>query len=115
MLSNQNKKIVINYQGGRRVVSIFDILYVEVNKHVLIYHLKKENVTASGTLKKVFEEIGDDSFALCNQCYLVNLRYVTKIDDGIAYLGKIGLVISRAKKKAFIEQLNNYLSLGGGL
>lgn len=47
-----------------RVVSIFDILYVEVNKHVLIYHLKKENVTASGTLKKVFEEIGDDSFAL---------------------------------------------------
>ena len=33
------------------------------------------------TFKEVFEEIGDDSFALCNQCYLVNLKYVEEMQD----------------------------------
>lgn len=114
LLSNQNKKIVINYQGGRRVVSIFDILYVEVNKHVLIYHLKKENVTASGTLKKVFEEIGDDSFALCNQCYLVNLRFVKEINNNMVVVGNDNLQISAPKRKEFCASLAKYLCKCGG-
>ena len=114
LLSNQNKKIVINYQGGRRVVSIFDILYVEVNKHVLIYHLKKENVTASGTLKKVFEEIGDDSFALCNQCYLVNLKYVEEIKDYNVIVSGEKIQISHPKHKQFLHALNSYLRSSAG-
>ncbi len=114
LLSNQNKKVIINYRGGKKVVSIFDILYVEVNKHVLVYHLKKENIVTSGTLKKVIEEINDSNFALCNQCYLVNLRFVKEISDNTVIVGNDSLQISAPKRKEFCKALTKYLCNSGG-
>lgn len=114
LLSNQNKKVIINYRGGKKVVSIFDIVYVEVSKHVLAYHLRKENVVTSGTLKKVIEEINDSNFALCNQCYLVNLRFVKEISDNTVVVGDDSLQISAPKRKEFCKALTKYLCNSSG-
>ena len=111
----KDDEIWISNKDGKMKLNISSIYYIEVIQHMCIYHTKNGNFKATGSLNNIEKTLSKYNFSLCNRCYLVNLRYVTKIDDGIAYLGKIGLVISRAKKKAFIEQLNNYLSLGGGL
>lgn len=113
--NNNDNSITIKYKNSFIKLDIISILYIEVIDHKLIIHTKNEDYSLRDSLDNYIDKLKDYNFSLCNRCYLVNLRYVTKIDDGIAYLGKIGLVISRAKKKAFIEQLNNYLSLGGGL
>lgn len=113
--NNNDNSITIKYKNSFIKLDIISILYIEVIDHKLIIHTKNEDYALRDSLDNYIEKLKNYNFSLCNRCYLVNLRYVTKIDDGIAYLGKIGLVISRAKKKAFIEQLNNYLSLGGGL
>ena len=113
--NNNDNSITIKYKNSFIKLDIISILYIEVIDHKLIIHTKNEDYSLRDSLDNYIDKLKDYNFSLCNRCYLVNLRYVTKIDDGIAYLGKIGLVISRAKKKALIEQLNNYLSLGGGL
>ena len=113
--NNNDNSITIKYKNSFIKLDIISILYIEVIDHKLIIHTKNEDYSLRDSLDNYIDKLKDYNFSLCNRCYLVNLRYVTKIDEGIAYLGKISLVISRAKKKAFIEQLNNYLSLGGGL
>ena len=113
--NNNDNSITIKYKNSFIKLDIISILYIEVIDHKLIIHTENEDYSLRDSLDNYIDKLKDYNFSLCNRCYLVNLRYVTKIDEGIAYLGKIGLVISRAKKKAFIEQLNNYLSLGGGL
>ena len=113
--NNNDNSLTIKYKNSFIKLDIISILYIEVIDHKLIIHTKNEDYALRDSLDNYIEKLKNYNFSLCNRCYLVNLRYVTKIDDGIAYLGKIGLVISRAKKKVFIEQLNNYLSLGGGL
>ena len=54
------------------------------------------------TFKEVFEEIGDDSFALCNQCYLVNLKYVNALyKKDIEMTNGEMIPLSRHYKKEF--------------
>lgn len=52
-------------------------------------------------------------FSRCNNCYLVNLKHVTKIKDNTVFIGTDQLAISRPKKKNFMNDLTNYI--GGNL
>ena len=45
--------------------------------------------------------------------YLVNLKFVTKIDDFTLYLGSETLAISRSKKKSFLKDVADFL--GGSI
>ena len=62
----------------------------------------------------MFEEIGDDSFALCNQCYLVNLKYVEEIKDYNVIVSGEKIQISHPKHKQFLHALNSYLRSSAG-
>lgn len=115
LIVQEENTIVVSNKNFMQKIEINNLKYIEVINHNLFFHTVNNVIEMRGVLSTYVEQLKKYDFVLCNRCYLVNLRYVTKIDEGIAYLGKIGLVISRAKKKAFIEQLNNYLSLGGGL
>lgn len=49
------------------------------------------------------------SFSRCNNCYLVNLRNVTRMENGYVYIGDdIKLAMSRLRIKPFLEALHNY-------
>ena len=53
-------------------------------------------------------------FARCNRCYLVNLKYVKTVRDNIICIsGGDELLISRNRKKEFLESLADYLCGGG--
>ena len=51
-----------------------------------------------------------DSFAFCNQCYLVNLRYCDELNGMEVSVGGEKLQISRYKKAEFLSRLNKYLN-----
>ena len=104
--------IMTSSHQGKRVINVSDLKYVEVIKHDIIYHTSDENIVCSGTLKQVCEELKDVSFALCNQCYLVNLRYVKGITGNTLYLGDEELQISAPKRKSFINALTKYIANG---
>ena len=52
-------------------------------------------------------------FARCNQCYLVNLRYVKGVQDDLVLVGEQRLEISRRQRTAFLGALAAYV--GGAL
>lgn len=85
------------------------ILYIESQKHFLVYHTEKGDFTVRGALKKVEEELSQYNFAACNHWYLVNLQHVSEINDGIAYVGDFKLEISRRKQKSFMEAFTRYM------
>ena len=64
-------------------------------------------------MKTYIDLLKNDSFMLCNQCYFVNLKYVTEVKDNIVIVNNHELQISRPKRKDFIQNLNLFLSSGG--
>lgn len=111
--SCNEKQLWISTRNEKRLVLVSKLKYVEVIKHKVIYHTIDGDITTLGSMKSVCEELKGLSFELCNQCYLVNLHYVTGIDEYKCIIGNEELQISLPKKKTFIRALNNYL--GGGL
>ena len=105
--------IVMDEEGNSRRVSLSEIQYIEVIGHQLIYHRSGEAFHSFGTMKKLEEEYGKD-FARCNNCYLVNLRYVDGFSGNDVIVGGERLQISRAKKKDFQQRVSDYFRYGVG-
>lgn len=99
----------INGPGGFVAINTNDIQYIETFGHNLIYHTKTKDYCARGSLKSV-EEILPYNFKKCNRCYLVNLNYVTSLQDMFVYLGDTALQISQHKRTEFIHALNDWFN-----
>lgn len=107
---NIEETVVIKSKTQINIIKIKDIHYVEVSSHTVIYHTKLGNFFATGTMKKIEEQLTDYHFVLCNQCYLVNLRYVSSVEGMTVQVGKDELSISRPKRKEFMHSLNEYIA-----
>lgn len=105
----KDKEIWITERGNMRRLFLSQIKYIEVAHHSVIYHTTEGNYKTYGQLKSVIEQLGDSPFALCNRCYLVNLRFVTAIEEMSVVVGGETLQISRNKKKDFLQSLNDFL------
>ena len=90
-------------------VKLSEIIYVEILAHKIMYHTTRGDFKAYGTLKKVEEKLDASRFARCNSCYLVNLAHVKGINGYSVDLGGTELAISHAKRKEFVQAVNNYM------
>lgn len=109
--------VVVHNKTSTNVLRISEIHYVEIVAHTITYHTKNGVYTTTGTMKKVCESLGAYPFSLCNQCYLVNLRYVTQVDGATVTVADKKLAMSRPRRKEFMHDLNEYLAgntKGGG-
>lgn len=113
MQVNNEKQITISNKTMIQRLYVSDIYYIEVLKHDLIYHTKLGTFTTRGTMKAAEAEMEQYQFFKCNNCFLVNLRYVSGIKDNTVTVGSNVLTISRTRKADFINQLTDYI--GGKL
>ncbi|MDE6590567.1 MAG: LytTR family transcriptional regulator, partial [Oscillospiraceae bacterium] len=54
--------------------------------------------------------LSSESFFRCNKCYLVNLEFVDGVDNNCILIGDDRIQVSRARKKALMDALNNYIN-----
>lgn len=73
------------------------------------YHLVGGTIEVWDSLKSVCEKLGPCGFALCNACYLVNLRKVRSYEGGFVVVGGEKLKMSRQKKESFLNELAKFL------
>ena len=106
---NDEKYILIKNKIKTNKIKASSIKYIEVINHSLIYHTLDGDFTATGSLKKVKEELNCLPFEYCNQCYLVNLKYVEEIKDYNVIVSGEKIQISHPKHKQFLHALNSYL------
>jgi DNA-binding LytR/AlgR family response regulator len=85
-------------------------MYVEVAKHRLYYHLVDDVIEVTGALSKVEEELQQFGFMRCNQCFLVNPKFVVSVKGYNVQVGNENLIISRPRKSAFMEELTAWLA-----
>ena len=110
----ERDSIVIGSGAVLRRVAIADIIYVESSRHRITVHLAGEDLSFSGTLKALGEELEHQNFAYANSGYLVNLQHLLAINGEDAVMSNGDhLKISRSRKKALMEALTNYI--GGQL
>ena len=91
-------------------ISVSDLIYVEIADHDIVYHTVNGLVEGHGSMRVVSEQLKDDNFVLCNQSYLVNLKFVTEVSGGEVKVCGDTLVISRPKKKEFLKAVEQYFS-----
>lgn len=108
----KDQEIIVSHDDLIRRVPSSQIRYIEISGHDMIIHTTKENIEAYGNLKQVEAKLNSAIFARCNNCYLVNLNYVRAIQGQLVYVGDDVLQMSRPRRKAFIQALNNYLGEG---
>lgn len=112
---NAKSKITLRLQDSVVCLDAGDITYVETFNHNLIYHVAGggQSYKVWGSLKTATQQLEKTGlFAACNRCYLVNLRHVKSVSGNAALVDNEQLIISRYKRKEFIERLAEYF--GGG-
>ncbi len=108
--NHEETYITLNYRGGVQKIKVSDLYYVEIQDHDLIYHTKDGNLVIRGTMREAEEALREESFFRCNKAFLVNLYYVDGFEEGDALVAGERLLVSRSKKKEFLDALNNYMN-----
>ena len=105
----QEKDVFFTSEGAKIRMPAASVRYVEVRDHQLIFHTEEGDYFAYGTMSAMAEQLQPLGFSLCNNCYLVNLKHVRRIQKYTVVVGNAELQISRPRRKTFLEELNNYI------
>ena len=108
MKKRETKMIMVNIKGGTVRLNLANIFYIESQGHTLILHTILGDYETSGTMKELEEKLCDMNFCRGNKGYLINLQHVDSVEDGCAVVNGERLVISRPRKKDFMEALTAY-------
>lgn len=108
-IQDQSQTLLINLPDGVYRISASRIKYVEVNDHSIIYHTTEGDLNTYGKLKDIEAKLDSTRFIRCNRCYLVNLAFIRAVRGNSLFVDGDELQISRFKRTAVMEALNNYL------
>ena len=103
--------IVLKTRNGIVRLPATSIHFAEVVRHNVIFHTDNGIFESRSSLNRVESQLKPFGFSRCNACYLVNLRYVSKVEDNTLYLAGEKLEISRGKKAQFIQDLMHFLEV----
>lgn len=105
----KSRQIVLQTPGGIQKISTDQLFYVEVNGHYLYYHTPMGVFKQKAPLRELEDKLSGLSFRRCNNCYLVNLKYVDCVNKDDIQIAGEWLKISRPRKKEFLQALANYM------
>lgn len=102
------KTLSITVRGNVSRIPIDQLYYIESQGHTLLFHTAKGIKEAAGTMKEVESELVPHHFFRGNKGYLINLAHVNHVLDGCAIVEGEELLLSRGRKKEFMEALADY-------
>ena len=107
--SESGDELTVQTGTGLKRIKIAAIKYIEVLGHHLLFHTFGGETDVCGSLKDMEEKLRGYHFSRCNNCYLVNLKYVSGINGASAISDGEEIQISRRRKKSFVDDLTVYL------
>ena len=103
--------IWVQASGVLRRMDYAEIYYIEIIMHDIYMHTEKETINFRGSLKNLESQLDPRTFSRCNNCYVVNLQYVTGVKDDMVLLENgAQLHVSRTRKRQFMNDLAAYFS-----
>ena len=105
---NEERSITIKHRSGLFRFSTDKLMYVEIIAHRLYYHLIDGDIEMTGVLSEVERELSEYGFLRCNNCYLVNPKFIVSVQGSEVQVGNKMLQISRPRRAAFLAGLANW-------
>lgn len=102
-------EFAVSLRGVTSIINSAKLTYVEIDRHNLIYHMTDGDVRIIGSMKEAMKQLEGCPFELCNQCYLVNLSYVSQLNKTDIIVNGEKLIVSAPRKKSFTIALMKYL------
>ena len=109
-------KINIQYKGAVHNVDCRDILYIESQNKLLLFHLiGGHTLKCYGRLDDILSELPARFFSRCHQSFLINLSHVIEIKENYIRMGQVMISVSRKYRKNVKDQYYAYLfsNIGG--
>lgn len=100
--------IIIQSPASKVVLKYSDIYFIEVKKHYLAFYTKMGEYTIRGSMKEIEQRLKKGNFSRCNNSFLINLQHVKMIKEMEVHIAGRILYMSRARKKAFVNDLSLY-------
>lgn len=104
---DETKYLLLNQGGDIVRIPLHRLYYVEVYNHQLRYHTAEGDflTTGSRSLTAVAKELSGEGFVRCHNGYLVNTRYVDKLEGNNVQMAGDLLPVSRKRRKDFLQAL----------
>ena len=87
LLTEQGVPLLLHTKDGTYRLDSARVHYIEMLNHHTIFHTIDGIFDTTGSLKKLEEQLTGQSFARCNNGYLVNLRYVRGVEGSDVVVG----------------------------
>lgn len=100
--------ITLSIKGGAARLDAANIFYIESQGHTLIFYTASGSYETFGTMRDMELKLEGMNFCRGNKGYLINLAYVESIKESCAIVKGKQLLLSRSRKKDFMEALTRY-------
>ncbi len=106
-----NSMFSIRWESKIYNVKCKDIVYIETYRHRLKIHTTDEQYDCNGNLRSVYEVLRPVGFIKTSQSYVVNMAYISKIEQTILVLNNNWrLLLSRNERRNVIRMFSCYIS-----
>lgn len=105
------QKISVAASGEQYLLSVDDILYFEVIRHNVIFHLRDgEEISVRASLSQIKDQLSHGCFVQTHKSYCVNMDYIDRVcRQAITMTNGESIPIGRNRSEAFQAQLQEYL------
>lgn len=110
--------VAVKTKHGLRLLRLDDILFAELARRAICYHLAGGERVDSVTIRRPFQEetaalLADDRFLLCGASFVVNLHYVSAVEKNSLWLdGGNQVPLARKTAREALRRWSDYW-LGG--
>lgn len=105
-----SQKICFSYKSIAYSVNCHDILYIESNDKLILFHLSDgSTLQCYGKLDEIIKELQTQSFVRCHQSFIVNISFVTEMGENYFRVGQVVIGISKKHLKSAKDQYYAYL------
>ena len=108
---NSGRTLTVSTEDGIRVIPLRKIVYIEVMKHKLTYHIEgEEPMDARGSLVQIEEELADAPVVRASKSCLVNMDQISMVRSGELVMSNGDVLrISRTHKREVVDKVTDYL------
>ena len=110
-IKKEKQEFIICLKDKSLIVKYSEIMYIEVKKHKLQFHLRDNKIVEQrGSIAEIERQFEAYEFIRINSGCLVNLKYIQGIDKNIVVLeNNESLIISRSNKKMVKDKFFDYI------
>lgn len=96
--------------GGKELLPLNELLYVEVYQHELSFVLSDRRVIGNMQLSNAEKLLAPHGFFRPHRSYLVNMANIRRIDpDGLTMRDGTKIPVSKHRRKEFMDAFTNYM------